>query len=160
MKQDSDDGIRPALPDEAPLLSDLALRSKGHWGYGVEFLEACRAELTISPQDIAARPVFVLEKESRILGFYTLSALDYEAELAHLFIEPQAIGRGYGRLLWLHAVKTAEHLACKAITIQSDPFAEKFYQAMGARRVGEAASTVRPDRRLPVLRFSLREPHR
>ena len=28
--------------EEAPRLSDLALRSKGHWGYDAAFLDACR----------------------------------------------------------------------------------------------------------------------
>ena len=36
--------IRPALPEEAPVLSALALRSKGVWGCSEAFLEACRAE--------------------------------------------------------------------------------------------------------------------
>ncbi|MEE8490728.1 MAG: hypothetical protein V3S60_03740 [Acidimicrobiia bacterium] len=35
--------IRPARRDELDLLSDLALRSKGFWGYDDDFLEACRA---------------------------------------------------------------------------------------------------------------------
>jgi hypothetical protein len=43
--------IRPARPDECELLSELALRSKGCWGYDAEFLEACRAELTLVPED-------------------------------------------------------------------------------------------------------------
>ena len=32
--------IREARPDEAELLSELAFRSKAHWGYDAEFLEA------------------------------------------------------------------------------------------------------------------------
>ena len=37
--------IRRARPEEAGALSDLAIRSKGHWGYDVAFLASCRAEL-------------------------------------------------------------------------------------------------------------------
>ena len=32
--------LRPARPEEAGLLSDLALRSKAHWGYPPDFLAA------------------------------------------------------------------------------------------------------------------------
>lgn len=41
--------LRPAEPDEATAISALAQRSKAHWGYGQEFLVACRDDLTIDP---------------------------------------------------------------------------------------------------------------
>ncbi len=40
--------IRGARQDECALLSDLAFRSKASWGYGEQFMEDCRDELTIS----------------------------------------------------------------------------------------------------------------
>jgi hypothetical protein len=46
--------IRPASPDEAALISSLAIRSKGHWGYSAEFLDACRDELTYTAAQIAS----------------------------------------------------------------------------------------------------------
>ena len=39
---------RSAKPEEADALSALAFRSKAYWGYGAEFLEACRSELTLT----------------------------------------------------------------------------------------------------------------
>jgi GNAT superfamily N-acetyltransferase len=147
--------LRPALPDEARLLSDLALRSKSHWGYDADFLKACRAELTLSPDYIAASPVFVLEERKRIVGFYGLLELDGELELLYFFVEPAAINRGFGRRLWSHAVKTAARLGFQRLSIESDPYAEAFYQAMGAERVGEVPSSIKPERRLPLLKFHL-----
>ena len=38
--------FRIARADEHEEMSSLALRSKSHWGYSAEFLQACRAELT------------------------------------------------------------------------------------------------------------------
>jgi hypothetical protein len=38
---------------------------------------------------------------------------------------------------------------------QSDPQAEGFYLAMGARRAGASESTVTPGRMLPLMRFQL-----
>src|SRR5918911_5737132 len=98
--------IRRASPDEASLLSELALRSKAHWGYTKEFLEACRADLTLSPDYIARSPVFVLEEENRIVGFYGLRERVDDIELTYLFVEPSAMNRGYGKLLWQHLVET------------------------------------------------------
>ncbi len=145
--------IRPASPDEAELLSDLALRSKGHWGYSQEFLEACRPHLTLSRDYISSSPVFVLEEESGIAGFYGLREQEDGVELLYLFVEPSAINRGYGRELWKHLIETAARLGRQRILIESDPYAEEFYKAMGARCVGVAPSSVLAGRFLPLLHF-------
>jgi GNAT superfamily N-acetyltransferase len=147
--------IRPAIASEAKLLTELALRSKGHWGYDAEFLRDCRVDLTVTPQLIDSSPVYVLEEEGRAAGFYSLSADGSEVELLHLFVEPWAIGRGFGRLLFQHAVEEARALGFERMVIGSDPFALRFYEAMGARRVGEVASIVRPGRMLPLLHYPL-----
>lgn len=147
--------IRPARPEEAAKLSALALASKAHWGYEPDFLEACRAELSLSVEYILNSPVFVLEKETQILGFYGLREIDGAVELAYLFINPSVINRGYGKRLWNHAVETATRLGHQRLLIESDPYAEKFYETMGARRIGEAASSANQDRRLPLMEFQL-----
>ncbi|PYS48839.1 MAG: N-acetyltransferase [Acidobacteria bacterium] len=147
--------IRPASPEEASLLSDLALRSKAHWGYMPEFLEACRAELTLSSDYIASSPVFVLEEEKRPVGFYGLRERVDDIELVYLFIEPAAMNRGYGKRLWKHLVETAAKLSPKKISIESDPYAESFYKRMGAEAVGFVLSSVQADRKLPLLEFHL-----
>ncbi|HKQ54022.1 MAG TPA: GNAT family N-acetyltransferase [Pyrinomonadaceae bacterium] len=155
MTTDSRTRIRAAVAGEVLLLSDLALRSKAHWGYDADFLEACRAELTIPEDYVRHAPLFVLEEDGRVVGFYGLREEGGELELLYLFVEPTAIGGGYGKQLWEHAVETAARLGFRRITIESDPYAEAFYLAMGARRVGEISSNVRPGRTLPLLEFAL-----
>lgn len=147
--------IRRAKPEESELLSNLALRSKGHWGYDADFLEGCRPLLTISPDEISELSIFVLEKDRRILGFYGLREFEGNMELLYLFVEPSEMHRGYGRLLWDHAVETASAAGSRRVLIESDPNAEPFYLAMGARRIGEAPSSVQPGRRLPLLELPL-----
>jgi GNAT superfamily N-acetyltransferase len=106
----------------------------------------------------------VLETKGRIAGFYSLreaSALDdagSEVELNHLYIEPLAIGEGFGKRLWQHACETARRLGFERMAIPADPFAESFYLRMGAVRVGEIASGSIPGRMLPLLHFSLVQP--
>lgn len=148
--------LRPARPDEAGLLSDLALRSKSQWGYPADFLEACRAELTVSPAYLNASPVFVLEEgEQAVVGFYGLREQGSAIELLYLFVEPAAMHRGYGKRLWTHAVEVATALGFQKISIESDPYAEAFYQAMGARRTGVVHSSVEAGRTLPLIEFPL-----
>jgi GNAT superfamily N-acetyltransferase len=142
--------LRPARPDEARLLSNLALRSKGHWGYNDSFLAACRHELTIRRGEMAARHVTVAEVDGVVAGHYTIDG----AELGQLFVDPAHIGRGVGRALWTHAVDAARELGIDTLSIDSDPFAEGFYLAMGATRVGSVPSGSIPGRELPRLAYS------
>lgn len=148
--------IRAAEPEEAGALTELAMRSKAHHGYDEAFLARVRPMLTLTAASIEENPVFVIEERGRIGGFYALRALgEGEVELDFLFIEPQQIGRGFGRALWNHAVAEARALGYRTMRIESDPFAEPFYAALGAERVGEVASDAAPGRVLPVLRYAL-----
>ncbi len=148
--------IRLARVDEASLLGELALRSKAHWGYDAAFLDACREDLAVSADDIAAGFVSVLEVDGRPVGFYQLRphAVD-EVELVALFVEPRSLGQGCGKRLWRHAVATAKQMKFRQLILQSEPHAEGFYRAMGAEWVGESESTVFPGRKLPLMRIGL-----
>ncbi len=147
--------IEPAVPEQALLLSDLAMRSKAYWGYDEQFLEACRDDLRITSKYIATCHVYVLRLDDRIIGFYGLRwHPDNTIELADLFIDPEFIGQGYGSQLWQHAVQLADRLGCQALFVSSDPHAEDFYKKMGAQRVGEVYSTAITGRVLPLLQYA------
>jgi GNAT superfamily N-acetyltransferase len=145
--------LRPARPDEAALLGALALRSKGHWGYDVAFLEACRAELTIPADEVGRRRTTVAELDGAVVGMYTIDGAPPVAELGQMFVDPGHIGRGIGRRLWAHAVERARAEGIHTLTIDADPFAETFYLAMGATRTGSVPSGSIPGRVLPRLTF-------
>ena len=144
-----------ALPEEAAELTELALRSKAHWGYDAEFVEDCRVALTIDPAEIEKSPYFALVEGGRVAGFYGLTRLATAIELSFLFVEPDRMGQGYGRRLFEHAIATALEIGGRHLVIQSDPNAEGFYIAMGAEKIGELPSPVRRERALPLLRYAL-----
>lgn len=149
-------GVRRARPEEAPVLSDLAFRSKALWGYSPEFMEACRAELTLTPDDIRANPVFVAELSSDVLGFYALKALAPDrVDLWFLFVDPTQVRAGVGRRLLSHAREHARELGYRTLVIQSDPQAEPFYAGCGAVRVGDLPSESIPGRVLPLMEIAL-----
>lgn len=134
------------------MLSALARRAKGHWGYSEAFLDACRDELTVSVAAIEDGATFVLEADERVAGYYILEPTsEDECELEHLFVEPDAIGRGYGRRLMAHALERAHAAGARTVRVQSDPNAAAFYRAVGGRDVGETPSASIPGRVLPVL---------
>jgi GNAT superfamily N-acetyltransferase len=147
--------LRPGHGNEARILSELALRSKGYWGYDQAFLDACRAELTLTPEDVLAHRVTVAERNGQVIGFYALAGTPPVGILEDLFVEPEHIGTGAGRALWSHAMLTAGTLGFERITLEADPGAEPFYLAMGARRCGSVPSGSIPGRVLPVLEVAV-----
>lgn len=143
--------FRAARSAEAGLLSDLAVRSKAHWGYDDEFLAGSRRALALTATDVVAQRATVAEVGGEVVGFYTLVGRPPSGVLNHMFVEPGHIGRGIGRGLWRHAVDSAIWLGFERFTIDADPFAEAFYLAMGAMRTGDAPSSVVAGRVLPRL---------
>jgi hypothetical protein len=83
--------IRPAAANDFPALSELAFRSKSHWGYDAAFMAACRNDLTITAVDAADELVYVLERSGALIGFYALRPLGDTAELTNLFVEPKPL---------------------------------------------------------------------
>jgi N-acetylglutamate synthase-like GNAT family acetyltransferase len=148
--------IRAATAEDAPLLSELSVRSKAHWGYDAAFIEACREDLRVSAEDISTSIVRVHEDAGQINGYYQLRPGDGHMELVSLFVDPRMIGTGTGKQLWLHAVATTRDLGIDDLQFQSDPHAVGFYLAMGAVRIGTSPSTVDLGRLLPLMRFPLR----
>ncbi len=146
--------IRPARPDDGPLLSRLAIHAKAHWGYDEQFLEAAAEALTIDAETIAAASIFVLERKQTAIGFHGLVGDPPQGVLEWLFVEPHSIGRGYGRMLWEDALERARAAGFAELLIESDRFAEPFYLAMGAVKVGETQSPV-DGAPLPLLKISV-----
>ncbi len=150
--------IREAFPQEANMLSRLALRSKGHWGYSQDFLDACRSELTVDASRFGTADYQCLAAldGGSIVGFYILervSSASYELEA--LFVEPEHIGSGVGRLLIQHAVRRLSEQGVERLIIQGDPHATEFYVAAGARQVGTRESDSIPGRELPLFEIEI-----
>ena len=147
--------LRPARPADLPALSALCLRSKAHWGYDADFINACRDELTLHPRDLQTSDIQVAEQDATLLGMVAISRGRDPAELSSLFIEPKAIGTGLGKTLFDWAVAQARAEGAQAVRAESDPFAEAFYASMGMVRIGESPSGSIPGRVLPLMQLRL-----
>jgi GNAT superfamily N-acetyltransferase len=149
--------LRPASVDQVETLSALAVRSKAHWGYDDAFIDACREELRVGAADIGPHRLTVaIDDTARILGFYGLvGTSDADAELSALFVEPEAIGTGVGRLLFDGAVRVAVAAGFRRFRIEADPFAAAFYESMGAVRTGSTPSASIAGRELPLYVMDL-----
>ncbi|WP_459166093.1 hypothetical protein [Bounagaea algeriensis] len=75
-------------------MTELAIRSKGYWGYDQAFLEACRDELTLHPEELEARRGVIADSGGEPVGFHSLEGQPPEGELGSP--RTQSIGRGLG----------------------------------------------------------------
>jgi GNAT superfamily N-acetyltransferase len=147
--------VRVAVPTDATRISEVAFRSKAHWGYDAQFMEACRDDLTVRADECDGERVVVAMRDDEIIGYYHLTGTPPSGELADLFVDPSAIGSGVGGLLYRDATTRARQLGFRELMLDSDPHAEDFYLHMGAVRIGEVPSTAIPGRSLPQLRIDL-----
>jgi N-acetylglutamate synthase-like GNAT family acetyltransferase len=149
--------IRRARPEAGDLLTELTLRSKAYWGYDDSFLDATKQELEFrASKFLPDFHVYILETAGKPLGFCSLIPVDSDTvELHDLFIEPRHIGKGYGKELWVYTVNLARNLGFGRLILTADPNAESFYARQGAIRIGERASPVGSDRKLPVMEYVL-----
>jgi GNAT superfamily N-acetyltransferase len=150
--------FRLAQENDAQCLSELAIRSKGYWGYSAEFMVACVDELSVSVQSINDDGFHyeIALANGEVAGFYTLEAfIGDEVELGALFVDPIYIGTGIGKALMNKAKKHAVNLGATKLNIQGDPNAEQFYLASGAVLTGSKASESIANRFLPTFQILL-----
>ncbi|UZO80790.1 GNAT family N-acetyltransferase [Aquimarina sp. ERC-38] len=147
--------IRKALPQEAPLLSEIAFTSKAYWGYSIQQLEAWREELTINSEYIQENGVYVVEDQKIICGFYAYKIIsDACIDLDFVFIIPSEIGKGYGSKLMQHFLALINNSPAKKIVVDSDPNAELFYKHFGFKTISKKPTLIK-NRFLPVMELNL-----
>jgi GNAT superfamily N-acetyltransferase len=141
--------IRLGAVSEILDLSTMAMESKRSWGYDDDFIELCRSELTVNEEDVDTGMVFVDENDiGHVVGFYLLAEYP-RPELRMLFVSPDVIGRGIGKVLVRDALSIAKSRGWSSLVIESDPFAATFYEHLGAELVG-ASQSASTGRTLPL----------
>lgn len=147
--------IRAARSEEADLLTGLALRSKASWGYSEAFIEACRAELTLTPEKMAGWKIWVAELDGGVAGMIALRCEDGRAELEEFFVEPAFQQRGVGSALFAVLTDACRAAGARELGLDADPSAEAIYERLGFRTVGRSPSGSIPGRTLPRMKLEL-----
>ena len=150
--------IRLARVEEAPALSELCVRSKAAWGYDEAFMALARVVLEVSPEQIAAGDVWVATAaDGSVAGIVALGPSEEPntLDLDKLFVEPQWIRNGVGRVMLARAIIEARRRGADRLTILADPNAAGFYERNGARWIGEAPSDAIPGRSVPLYEIRL-----
>ena len=148
---------RVARPDELGAITDLANRSKRHWGYSDAFMAALDDELTFRQADLddARTRVEVLELGGRLIGAIRMRRRTELAYLEDLWIDPAAIGLGYGRIGFGRACEIGREWGKGVLELEADPNAEAFYLHVGCQRVAMSPVSSVPGRAVPLMRYAL-----
>jgi GNAT superfamily N-acetyltransferase len=119
-------------------------------------MRLCVPTLTMSEASIAEGRVLVaLDASGRTVGTVSVGRDGGDAELALMFVEPDAMGGGIGRALFEAAVGVARRLGYRRMTILADVNAAPFYERMGARFLRNEPSDAIPGRFLPFYECDL-----
>ena len=102
-------------------------------------------------QVVAANEVWVATRGGELRGFVTLLHRADRTILDDLWLEPDEIGRGTGRLLFDHARTRAAAAGARTLEWEAEPYAAGFYERMGGVVVGMVDSPL--GRPLPLMRI-------
>ncbi len=147
--------IEKAQIDDHIILSKITYLGKAFWGYDKELLDKWKEDLTITPDYIIKNNVFKLISDGKIIGYYSFLKLENNIlKLDFLFILPEYIGSGIGKLLMTDFIDKAKNLNIEKIILDADPNAEKFYSKFGFQTYNKLESSVK-NRFLPQMQLIL-----
>ena len=145
-----------AQPDDAKILTGIAIAAKRHWDYPENWMVKWQEVLTISPASVSVNKVYKAMRGGEIIGFYELINTHTKLELKHLWVHPDEIGHGVGQQLMAHVIRQAVSADHEEMEIESDPHAEDFFKKMGARSVGARIYKLEGSQRmLPLLYLNI-----
>lgn len=146
--------VRTIIEDSI-LLTNIALKSKGYWGYSNELINSWVNELTVTPKMIKELLVYKFIQNQKTVGFYILNQpINKSIELEMLFVLPEFIGKGIGKKLLIHAFENALKLKASNLTLLADPNAEFFYKSQGFIIIDKKESVI-PNRFLLIMQKDL-----
>ena len=134
--------IRDARPDDAFALESLQRRSSDVW-------EEYRALLAANPQAIEpphraiaeGRVRVAVDSSQRRLGFSVVLPPEADrCELDDLFVEPDSMRLGVGRLLVADVASRTAAAGASCIDVTANPNAVAFYERVGFAVTGEVAT--------------------
>jgi GNAT superfamily N-acetyltransferase len=148
--------ITRAAPAQAAALTQIALAAKSHWGYPERWMELWKPQLTFAPAYFEEHESWVAELEHAPIAFYTLLERDEVTWIENLWVSPEWIGKGVGKMLFLHAREAARQRGFQTLRLEADPNAVGFYRHMGMKQVGERRSEIEGHPRiLPIMELRL-----
>ncbi|CAD7816507.1 hypothetical protein CHRY9390_03183 [Chryseobacterium aquaeductus] len=147
--------IIQANTDDHKILTDITKKSKAYWGYSEQQMNEWSDLLTVSSEYIQNNKVFKLIVNESIVGYFSYMNIENNlVRLDNLFVLPEYIGKGYGKLLLNHFILNIRQSGITRIILDADPNAEKFYESFGFIKTGQIKTSIK-DRFLPIMELVL-----
>lgn len=157
--------INKAIDTDSNILTELSFAAKRHWNYPDHYYDLWKDELTITKDYISQNIVYNAQIGDLIVGFYSIvenKSDIYAGEtfvkkgfwLEHLFIKPDYLKLGIGRLMIDHAKMISKAMGISNLLIFVDPFAKGFYNKIGADYQYDSKSSI-PGRLIPVYELKV-----
>jgi GNAT superfamily N-acetyltransferase len=142
------------------ILTTITKKSKAYWGFSEDILIEWEHLLTVSKDYIEKNSVFKLIQNNQVIGYYSFYPIDENTiKLDNMFILPEYIGKGLGKVLMNDFLKKVEQFGVNKITLDAEPNAENFYQTFGFKTIGQLESSIK-DRHLPIMELIIEKRNR
>jgi GNAT superfamily N-acetyltransferase len=147
--------LEKANSNDNEVLTAITKKSKAHWGYSEEQIEIWSELLTISPTYIETKSVYKLVIDAKTVGYYSFFYEDeHTIKLDNLFILPEYIGKGFGRILMNDFLILVNGTSVNKVILDSEPNAEMFYAKLGFVKVGEIETSIK-NRYLSIMELKI-----
>lgn len=133
------------------VLTEITKKSKAYWGYSDEQMNEWSDSLTIKESYIKSSEIYKLLINNLAIAYYSYFNINEDTvKLDNLFVLPDQIGKGYGKLLMNDFILKIEQNKTKRIILDADPNAQKFYESFGFIKIGQIETSIK-DRFLPIM---------
>ena len=147
--------IIKAIGEDCKILTELTKTSKAYWGYSEEQIQQWNVFLTITKEYIETNSVYKLIEKGIIVGYYSYFSSDKTTvTLDNLFLMPNYIRKGLGKLLMNDFINRIKSENYNRIILNSEPHAEYFYQKIGFIKIGEFETSIK-NRFMPIMEMNL-----
>jgi len=122
--------FRPAEIKDIEVLNQISLASKRYWNYPEEWIQRWKDDLSIKESDLVDLLIRVVTINDEVKGFCAIRKGDSYYEVEHLWLLPETIGKGMGKILLSTSLESLMHQDLP-ILVEADPNAEAFYKKQG-----------------------------
>ena len=138
------------------ILTEITIRSKAYWNYSEEQMQKWHVVLTISAEYISENETYKLVSNEQIVGYYSfIKENNSIVKLDNMFVAPEFIGKGYGKILMNDFVEKIRLTDTQKIILEADPNTETFYKKFGFVVIRKLQSSI-AGRFLPVMEMTLK----
>jgi len=133
--------IERSTEEEIPLINSIIESSKRYWDYSESYLQAAIPLIQIDASWLQERLGYSIFDSKELIGFLGVEEEHGSWTLEHLWVSPNRIRSGVGRMAIDFIMKEAKMFDVAMIYLLPDPPAEGFYLRQGARLTGKVVQS-------------------